>query len=277
MDQNLGQGYMAYTRKIPFDNCVHDAYMDILKTKIITTCRDIRHIILRAKIFVNYSTLYDVRRLSLPRLSSVLPSPTYHWRFITISANALSAFLPGQSLPRGYVDQLQLFYTVFKFYKLRFRSIEDLNSNGSNNKLFGNLARSDGFTIGFLFYTRKIQTKDSTLMNSDLLLDDFDLEEIYAGYLPIAIDPGRKSVFTAVTGSDSRKVKRCSIKEYYHLTGSTKYSAKLQRLKDQHNITDIKSRIPSNKTSSLAQYQAHTEYIFINLDALFKFLRSSYV
>ncbi|KAI9473846.1 MAG: hypothetical protein EXX96DRAFT_320842 [Benjaminiella poitrasii] len=121
MDQNLGQEYMAYTRKIPFGNCVHDAYMYILKTKIITTCRDIRHIILRAKIFVNYSTLYDVRRLSLPRLSSVLPSPTYHWRFITISANALSAFLPGQSLPRGYVDQLQLFYTVFKFHKLRFR------------------------------------------------------------------------------------------------------------------------------------------------------------
>ncbi|KAI9473418.1 MAG: hypothetical protein EXX96DRAFT_507983 [Benjaminiella poitrasii] len=108
-------------------------------------------------------------------------------------------------------------------------------------------------------------------MNSDLLLDDFDLEEINTDYLPIAIDPGRKSVFTAVTGSDSRKVKRCSIKEYYHLTGSTKYSAKLQRLKDQHNITDIESRIPSNKTSSLAQYRAYTEYIFNNLDALFNF------
>ncbi|KAI9481117.1 MAG: hypothetical protein EXX96DRAFT_607877 [Benjaminiella poitrasii] len=52
------------------------------------------------------STPYDVRRLLLPRLSSMLPSPTYHWRFITISANALSAFLPRQSLPRGYVDQL---------------------------------------------------------------------------------------------------------------------------------------------------------------------------
>ncbi|KAI9473845.1 MAG: hypothetical protein EXX96DRAFT_320843 [Benjaminiella poitrasii] len=108
-------------------------------------------------------------------------------------------------------------------------------------------------------------------MNSDLLLDDFDLEEINADYLPIAIDPGRKSVFTAVTGSDSREVKRCSIKEYYHLTGSIKYSVKLQRLEDQHNITDIESRIPFNKTSSLAQYRAYTEYIFISLDALFKF------
>ncbi|KAI9487463.1 MAG: hypothetical protein EXX96DRAFT_473689, partial [Benjaminiella poitrasii] len=57
MDQDLRQGYMAYTRKIPFDNCVHDAYMDILKTKIITMCRDIRHIILRAKIFVNFYVL----------------------------------------------------------------------------------------------------------------------------------------------------------------------------------------------------------------------------
>ena len=58
---------------------------------------------------------YDVRRLPLPRRFSVFPAPSLHWRSITLSINALSAFLPGEKLPRGYDDQLRLFFKVLKF------------------------------------------------------------------------------------------------------------------------------------------------------------------
>ncbi|KAI9478806.1 MAG: hypothetical protein EXX96DRAFT_638175 [Benjaminiella poitrasii] len=129
----------------------------------------------------------------------------------------------------------------FTFPEL-LEDIEDSKPNESNNKLFRNLVRSVSFAADFLFHKRKIQTENSALINSDLYLEE-EINKINSEY---------KSVFTAVTGSDSREVKRCSVKEYYHLTGSTKYSAKLQRLKDKHSITDIESHISSNRTSSLA-------------------------
>ncbi|KAI7906952.1 uncharacterized protein BX663DRAFT_426863, partial [Cokeromyces recurvatus] len=63
---------------------------------------------------------YDVRRLPLPKLISVLPKASAHWRSITISVNALSCFTK-TSLPRGFQRQLRLFYDVFNFGKLRYR------------------------------------------------------------------------------------------------------------------------------------------------------------
>lgn len=62
--------------------------------------------------------LFDVRRLPLPRLFTILPKPSVRWRFVTISANALSVFVR-ERLPRGYVNQLELFQRVFNFSILK--------------------------------------------------------------------------------------------------------------------------------------------------------------
>jgi hypothetical protein len=62
---------------------------------------------------------FDVRRLPIPRLFSILPKPAVHWRSVTISANALSVFVKN-SLPRGYAKQLQFFYNVFNFKLLGY-------------------------------------------------------------------------------------------------------------------------------------------------------------
>lgn len=62
---------------------------------------------------------YDVRRLPIPRLFSLFPSPTIHWRSVTISTNALSCFVRS-SLPRGYLKQLELFHQVFDFKSLGY-------------------------------------------------------------------------------------------------------------------------------------------------------------
>lgn len=60
----------------------------------------------------------DVRRLPLPRLFTILPKPSVHWRYITISVNALSSFTRNP-LPRGYVNQLALFQKIFNFNTLK--------------------------------------------------------------------------------------------------------------------------------------------------------------
>lgn len=65
-----------------------------------------------------------------------------------------------------------------------------------------------------------------SIPNHELGLHNFTSEEVEKVY----IDPGRKSAFTATINLDStqHRVRRCSTKEYYHFTGSTVYSSKLQ-------------------------------------------------
>lgn len=56
--ENLGQGFQAFTRKLPLDNCVYQKYINRLKPAIISISRDIRENVFRAKLFVNnYITL----------------------------------------------------------------------------------------------------------------------------------------------------------------------------------------------------------------------------
>ncbi|KAG2210038.1 hypothetical protein INT47_003474 [Mucor saturninus] len=46
-----------------------------------------------------YHQAFDVRRIPLPKLFNVFPSPTSHWRSVTLYINEISAFLQGQALP----------------------------------------------------------------------------------------------------------------------------------------------------------------------------------
>ncbi|KAI9275006.1 hypothetical protein EDC94DRAFT_509375, partial [Helicostylum pulchrum] len=153
--------------------------------------------------------------------------------------------------------------------------IEKLMPNGENDILFGNIIRSDGFCVDFLFY-RCIESKqDDTISipNHNLELQDFTFEEVENTYRPRFIDPGRKSVFTAANGLDSsqHQVRRCNTKKYYHLTGSTVYSSKLQKKKDEEGITVIESGIPTSKSLDTASFLSYAEYMLSHLDALFTF------
>jgi hypothetical protein len=62
-----------------------------------------------------------------------------------------------------------------------------------------------------------------------LKLDDFTLDEVDKDYKPYYIDPGRKHVFTAITGAD--EVRRCSSKEYCTMTGYVQRNNALDREK----------------------------------------------
>ncbi|KAI8970229.1 hypothetical protein BDF20DRAFT_838606 [Mycotypha africana] len=114
---------------------------------------------------------YDVGRLPLSRLFSVLPTASIRWRFVTVSVNALSCFIR-QKLPHGCQDQLELFYRILKFQSLRYRNLSSLTPNGSNTVLFGNIMRIDGFSIDFLFFKRRHVTLASAYKTLDLSLDD---------------------------------------------------------------------------------------------------------
>ncbi|KAI7906471.1 uncharacterized protein BX663DRAFT_420433, partial [Cokeromyces recurvatus] len=150
--------------------------------------------------------------------------------------------------------------------------IDQLTPNGSNPVLFGNLVRSDGFSIDSIFYKKRQTGHDPSLQTFDLTLSDFNMYEMKDTFVPISIDPGRKSVFTAAIGLESDKhIRRCTIKEYYHMTGSTRYIKQLNDKKALSCISLIESNIPSPKTSRFTTYQNHVKYMFENLDALLSF------
>ncbi|KAI8969915.1 hypothetical protein BDF20DRAFT_826467, partial [Mycotypha africana] len=136
--------------------------------------------------------------------------------------------------------------------------------------LFRNLIRSDGFTVDFLFNRKKKPKEDEIIDHHDLKLEDFLYEEITANYRPAVVDPGRKTVFTAAIGLETERheIRRCSTKEYYHMTGST------QRKNASCTIKDIEIDIPSWKIGSPEQYEIYTTYILQDLETLFSFYGS---
>ncbi|KAI8981660.1 hypothetical protein BDF20DRAFT_818144, partial [Mycotypha africana] len=138
--------------------------------------------------------------------------------------------------------------------------------------LFRNIVRSDGFTVDFIFSKKRKSKEEKTIEDHRLTLEDFDYAEVESGYRPCFIDPGRRDVFTAAIGIDVTKhqVRSCSTKEYYHMTGSTRYSARLEK-KKAGTIKNIESDIPTAKTGSKAQYHCYAAYILQHLEVLFSF------
>ncbi|KAI8078177.1 uncharacterized protein B0P05DRAFT_470538 [Gilbertella persicaria] len=147
--------------------------------------------------------------------------------------------------------------------------MDDLIPNGNNKILFGNTFKSDGFSVDLLFYRRE-KKKDDT--GVELALEDFNYEEVINQYQPVFLDPGRKSLFTAVVGVESAKqIRKSSAKEYYHLTGSTVYSKKLESKKQRSGILTLESQIPTSKTTEPDSYENYATYILAHLNRLLTF------
>ncbi|KAL0074393.1 hypothetical protein J3Q64DRAFT_1649201, partial [Phycomyces blakesleeanus] len=153
----------------------------------------------------------------------------------------------------------------------------DLEPNGKNQIMFGNLIRSNGFSIDCLFYKRSptpIEVRNRTLQ---LELSDFEFNEVQNYYKPVFVDLGRKVVFAAAEGLSikAHSLLRCTIREYYHMTGSTRYQADQLQQKRQNGVEAIESHIPSHKRASQAAYIERVQYILTHLDVLYNFYGSS--
>ncbi|KAI7897589.1 uncharacterized protein BX663DRAFT_533736 [Cokeromyces recurvatus] len=147
--------------------------------------------------------------------------------------------------------------------------MDDLTPNGNNKILFGNIFKSDGFSADLVFYRRERKKNDSDVK---ITLEDFNFEGVINQYQPVFLDPGRKSLFTAVVGVEPDKQIRKSVtKEYYHLTGSIVYSKKLESRKKRSGILTIESQIPTPKTTEPDSYDDYIKYMLAHLNTLLIF------
>ncbi|KAI9004296.1 hypothetical protein CLU79DRAFT_825176, partial [Phycomyces nitens] len=90
LHNNLGDNYKAFTRKLPFNNCVVNTYKASLKSSIVTACTHLRHLIFRAQIFVNH---YIIKSPDL-----TVPKGVFKQQFwYTIIQMYLVRLLPGIS------------------------------------------------------------------------------------------------------------------------------------------------------------------------------------
>ncbi|KAG0931403.1 hypothetical protein G6F30_011222 [Rhizopus arrhizus] len=174
----------------------------------------------------NNHKAYDVRRLPLPKL---------------FSCHQLR-----ETLPQGYQNQLNMFYRVFNFKELRL-SMDELTPNENNKILFENTIKSDGFSVDFVFYRKERMNNGSDV---ELTLKDFNYEEVHNQYHPMFLDPGHKSLFTAVVGVAS---------------------AKQIRKSSCSGIKTIESQIPTSKTAAVGSYDQYVKYMLTHLDKLLDF------
>ncbi|CEP07343.1 hypothetical protein [Parasitella parasitica] len=392
---HLGPNYKAYTRKLPFDQCIQRAYRAILKQRIVSACEYVRNVVIRSQLFVNfyiislanagspiphaiyqqnfwYSIIQLVRNQRATNSTSLQHGLLDYWNsfkrrhptivydekiasgvsqciteacqqlqttynnhivelfesrickyifyktqntFISMDRSDVAKMVPyvyqhvcrGDPVwPRGsvitegkkqIVDEVYLplknkiptrvtlatmskspnsfvpcLFDIISEYEVEHRNhkpMDDLTPNGNNKILFGNMIKSDGFSVDLLFYRRKRKKNESDVV---LNLGDFSHEEVVADYQPLSLDPGRKSLFTAVVGLESTKqIRKSSTKEYYHLTGSTVYSKKLESRKQRSGILPIETNMPTSKTALPDSYHEHISYMLTHLKNLLMF------
>lgn len=112
--------------------------------------------------------------------------------------------------------------------------------------------QTDGHSISLQFDRKKQEEyiKETPLLS----LEDFDTTaEIEGHFLPSAIDPARKQVFTACIGNilEKNKTRRSSDIERRCYAGSTRRQAYVDKLKISKNVKGIETNIPKNKPPTL--------------------------
>ncbi|KAG0161903.1 hypothetical protein DFQ30_004962 [Apophysomyces sp. BC1015] len=201
----------------------------------------------------------DKESKTLPRLFSLAPQPSLHFRFVTVNTKALKALLHIQSDTDDYDGNLQIFNRVFDLDKYDFRNI--------NCGLFTNQILTDGYGVVFQF-ARSAKSKAV-----ELELEDFTTEEINNYYRVCVIDPGVRHLYTASygAGETEHEVRRCSSREYYCMTGSPQRGNLLLKRKKRLGIDVVENKFPTGKTCNINQYYERVDYFFMHKDQLFSF------
>jgi hypothetical protein len=144
--------------------------------------------------------------------------------------------------------------------------------NGEHGlRAFASRVVTDGVSVNFIFARRR--SSGDSISSVELSFEDFTDREVETHFQPIAVDPGRTQVFTDSYGSGPtpHEVRRCSSKEYYSMTGSTRRNAELQRQKHQIGLDTVETLFPTAKTADIRQYDRYITYLLTHYDALANF------
>jgi hypothetical protein len=129
---------------------------------------------------------------------------------------------------------------------------------------------TDGFGASFVFARRKPQEETHSNVFD---LEDFHSEEIKEHFLPCALDPGRRQVFTATVSHspEELEVRRYSTKGRPCYAGTIRRSRYIDKMKIRLNIKEIETDIPTSKTVNKEKCKERFRYVLDHLPLLFEF------
>ncbi|GAA5800541.1 hypothetical protein HPULCUR_005976 [Helicostylum pulchrum] len=194
-----------------------------------------------------------VEQKEKPKLFSFTLKPSLKWKNISINNKALASNAGIKTLKNSYSEILEMFDQAFDFKRFGYKSIDDLRNAKSTGKalfacfvrllcslaLFACFSQTDGHSISLQFVRKRRDRYSETPISA---LEDFSRTEVEENFLPRTIDPGRKHIYTASIGHDSKEhqVRRCSDLE-------------------RRCYTDIETNTPTSKTMSLETYKKDEE------------------
>lgn len=156
-------------------------------------------------------------------------------------------------------------HTVY-LYELIYSFDELANLHERKTSMFTNLLLSDGYTCRAIFVR---ECQDTSSNSTQLVLEDFNRQEIDRHFTPTYVDPGRTTAITSIR--DDGQVRSLNNKEYYSMSSRTKMLKKSQRKKERCGLNILESNIPSPKTSNYQNYENYTVYLLKHLHTFFEF------
>ena len=140
----------------------------------------------------------------------------------------------------------------------------------TDNEMFTNMVRTDGYGIDFILAGRVNQETQ----HPDLELNDFTPDELQNRFRLWGVDPGQVNIFTASDGhgDGDHEVRRYSAAEYYIRAGFKKINEKILNMKNVNEVyMQAERAITTHKTADLAIYGDYVNSILTNIHILLPF------
>ncbi|KAI8971783.1 hypothetical protein BDF20DRAFT_838074 [Mycotypha africana] len=263
----IGSDSTTFTRKLPVSRAVLPEYREKFMKKVISCCNGIRAIIFRCQLFVDTYLAHNKKNdfpsgvftqqfwYSIEQLQSAITSP-----------KAIVSVL--QKLPRRQVlhTPILLLYSeerMLKYLTYKVQICSFFDKLVTERVTLLSLAAIPANFAKPLWYILSVYEQEHAEHAPSFIVSSVSKSWAWRG---------QRDVFTAASGLDieEHQVRKCSNKEYYHMTGSTRSSARLEKRKTD-SIKQVEIEIPTVKTGSPQQYKNHVKYILQHIKILFSF------
>ncbi|KAG1439818.1 hypothetical protein G6F56_012160 [Rhizopus delemar] len=190
------------------------------------------------------------------RVFNTLPMCKYRRRFISVDLRTLQTIMRVSNRRLQQEEQFE----IDDIIEDGLERHQLISNTARENRLFTNCIRTDGYAVDVIFSRR---TNMDVLPN--LEFEDFTPNELENTFRLWGLDPGQKSVFTAVDGhtNDQHEIRKFSTAEFYTFAGYKSSPSQTSGI-EFRVIKDFKARCISRFSKVvLRECKNNSELLFV--------------